>query len=87
MAAAGVPDHLVKALGGWSSDSYLRYIVPSEANKRRAICSVAKSESLFGGVQVGVSETKPTWLGASVWESDLSNLKSGSDWEEMATWK
>ena len=42
-AAAGIPDHLVKTLGRWSSDCYQRYIRTSESVLRNSQCHLAHS--------------------------------------------
>ena len=39
-AKAGVPDHLIKTLGRWSSDCYQRYIFTSQASIKRAQTSM-----------------------------------------------
>ena len=41
-AAAGIPDHLVKTLGHWSSDCYQRYIRTSESVLRNSQCHLAQ---------------------------------------------
>jgi integrase len=51
LAAAGVPDHLIKHMGRWRSATYQVYVDPGRAAFALASQRMSKSQVLFGGLR------------------------------------